>query len=368
MKLVQKIIYSLLLLMSSAPCTASSSITVRLMNQGKFSEKALSLVEHEAIKKKYADVGHIKNEQGHEQVKELFKTRVLKNSRQVASYIQNPPLSHAHCKAEKKEIICDATHTASVYYFDRKSDVLLVAAPGFGFGKEVMAVFAEMFPTYDLLLLEHRGHGLSAMPQTMVDRSAQRFFGVVPSLITWGNKEIDDLQKIVTSIKQERHRNVLGLAFCYSSLIFTYAQKKYPKLFTHMALDGAILSLVETFERIGKEKGLLSQVFGDTSLVMSLPSIESMVASSMIALVQAAKPVNLRNDHSFSAIKVPTLIWWGRQDGLVPASDFESLWKSVSVKYKMAVMTHNRHLVNHLKEKELYRWSIEQLLMQESCK
>ena len=346
----------------------ASSITLRVTDNGRSLERELLVDEYEAIKKKYANVGCIKNEQGHEQVKELFKTHVLKNSRQVASYIQNPPLPHAHCKAEKKEILCDEKQKASIYYFDRNSDVLLVAAPGFGFGKEVMAVFAEMFPLYDLVLLEHRGHGYAATPQTMVDRSAQKFFGVVPSLITWGNKEIDDLEKIVTMTKQERHKKVLGLAFCYSSLIFTHAQKKYPMLFTHIALDGAILSLVETFERIGKEKGLLSQVFGDTSSIMSFPSIESMLASSVSALVQAAKPVNLRNDHSFTALKVPTLLWWGRQDGLVPASDFESLWNRVSVNYKMAVMTHNRHLVNHLKEKELYRWSIEQLLMQDSCK
>ncbi len=364
MNLVQKVVYPFLLLLSSIMFASTPSITVRIMNTAKLSEKMLSVVEHEEIKKKYADVGLLKNEQGHEQVKELFKTRFLKNSRQVASYVQNPPLPHAHCKAEKREIICDAAYTASIYYFDRKSDVLIVAAPGFGFGKEVMALFAEMFPSYDLLLLEHRGHGLLASPQTMIDRSAQKFFGVVPSLITWGNKEIDDLEKVVTMTKQVRHKKVLGLAFCYSSLIFTHAQKKYPLLFTHMALDGTILSLVETFERIGKEKGLLAQVFGDTSSIMSMHAIESIVASSMIALIKAAKPVNLRNDLGFAALRVPTLVWWGKQDGLVPVSDFETLWNKLSVKYKMAVMTNNRHLVNHLKEKELYRWSVEQLLMQ----
>ncbi|MBL4587720.1 hypothetical protein JKY79_00045 [Candidatus Babeliales bacterium] len=341
-----------------------ATISLRLKKNGKQVERQISLEEHQNIKKKYRDVGVRSDENKKEHPKELFKTSFLKQFQKVRSFISKPPQHSLHCKANIIEVVCDKSYRTEIYFFDRKSDTLLVASPGFGFAKEIMTSFVEMFPQYDILLLEQRGHGASVLPETKMDQVVCSVLGLVPSLITWGQKEPDDLNTIVSTIRKDRHTKVVGLGFCYSSLILSQAQKKYPNLFTHLIFDGTIVSLAKTFRQIKEETGLISQVFPLAGYSHFIPDFDLLMKKSIDCLAALAQGSTLYNDVSFASLRVPVLIWYGKKDLLVPFDDFELLWDALSVNYKVALVTDNRHLVNHLKEKELYRWSVELFLNQ----
>ena len=361
----KKVGFILNILLFCAPiCLLKSAISLRLKKHGKQVERQLSLSECQNIKKKYRSVGIRSDENSKEHQKELFTTSFFKQYEKVRSFIAAPPEYALHCKADCIEIKCDERERAEVYFFDRSSDTLLVASPGFGFAKEVMTSFVEMFPKYDVLLLEQRGHGASVLPETKTDQLICSLFNIVPSLITWGKKESHDLNKIVTTIRKKRHKKVVGLGFCYSSLIFSQAQKEYPDLFTHLVFDGAILSLAGTFKRIKKETMLVNQIFPLAGRCNFMPGFDLLMKKGIDHLVSLAEGSTLYNDISFSELRIPVLLWYGKKDLLVLSDDFELLWDALSVEYKVAVMTENRHLVNHLKEKELYRWSIELFLSQ----
>lgn len=301
--------------------------------------------------------------------KPFFTTSFLKNYAAVNSFIINPPEKYAHCKGVELAAFQADGYPSRAYFFDRKSNILIVAAPGFGYAKEIMTPFVELFPRYDILLLEHRGHGQHVQLDSIYDKVLHTLWGVAPSLVKTGQPEVDDLINWIGLARKrvgyQRHKKVLGIGFCYSSLLFSTAAAQKPALFTHLVFDGAILALADVFMRMQKDVSLLSSVFIQglgASLVQHIPGYKAVMMNGQATIFSTALASTLSNFDTFPLLKLPVLIFQGQADKLVAQDDFQLLFDRLATKKKLAIITPHRHLLTYLKEKELYAWTIERFL------
>lgn len=337
--------------------------SMRVQTISKEVEVSLQQSFIESLKNRYKTIGLYKDESGTFQQKPFFTTAVIKEIMQVRERIKNPPAHLSHYKGEELALQTPDGHTIHALYFNRNSSKLLVCAPGFGFFKEVMVPFVDLYPEYDIVIMDQRGHGLEAQANSITDRFAHSIFGIVPSLITYGKKEVYDALNLVTTLHSRtgnRYNQVIGFGHCYSSLIFVRAARKFPQLFDRLIVDGTVPSLKKVFSRMQDNPFMLANLrvggIGPARL-QSSELFYSMMTKVHRQLFDAAYTSSLKNRKNLSELTIPIMFIHGHADIMVSDAEFEKLWQATASPEKVALLTDNRHLINHLKDKELYHYA-----------
>lgn len=271
----------------------------------------------------------------------------------------------------KKELEKDQTHSEKTVqtkdkkninfsFFNRNSDTLVLVGPGFTNSKEKMAPFAHMFLEYDVAILNFRGHGHSnnfrwnpLYHLTGVDHGIQL-----------GASEENDVFAVIENLKKEKkYKKVIGLGICFGAFAFAKAQamaeRAEIKLFDKLILDGCWLSLDATKNKIlndpylivspqkGGAPNFLRKIFQNKKVSNSLEWCIEKLCNIKFAHVNLEKYLK--------RISVPTLLFYGKDDLMIKRNEFEEIWNHLKTDEKVAIITDNPHVHNHLRSKELYK-------------
>lgn len=177
-----------------------------------------------------------------------------------------------------QEIIITTLDNTDIHclYFDRNSDNLVIVGPGFTNAKELFAPFVGMFPKYDIVLFDYRGHGINqkdnsawSKPLSKIKKRINKSFDVDTNITRLASIEDLDITAVVEHFKYNNNKKytcVTGLGICYSALIFLQAQALHcagKKLFDKIILDGCWLSLEKFVTKLSQDPKLLkSPQFG----------------------------------------------------------------------------------------------------------
>ena len=133
-----------------------------------------------------------------------------------------------------------------------------------------MSPFVAMFPDYDVVIFDFRGHGYR--PFSITDTETWPLsltkvgFGIDGSLVTFGLNEDKDVFAVVDGFKAlkqchygKAYKNVFGLGVCYGALIFLKTLSVYPGIFDKLVLDGCWLSLPLYIDKVTADLKTLLQ-------------------------------------------------------------------------------------------------------------
>jgi len=275
-----------------------------------------------------------------------------------------------HC-GRGKQSSCKTTdgETIDYTYFDRDSDRLVVIGAGFSNPREFMAPFVGMFDC-DVLIFDHRGHGHRPMkwynPFTWKFNLLNAFLHIDGRKIKMGKVEHNDVIAVVEKLKKQKsYRMVCGLGTCYSALTFIKAQDLYKKkmninLFDKLICDGTWISLAKQVERMVQDPKKLSHPHHGGwhrrgPLGNSWFRLVVLKLGEFLTRIPFSK-LNVELLDYVPSIDIPILYFHSKNDGFAPLDEFQSIWKNTTgTNEKIAFITSNQHVRNHLKQKELYK-------------
>ncbi len=269
------------------------------------------------------------------------------------------------------DIHTDDGVTIGATYFDRGSDTLMVIGAGFTNEREIMTPFVSMFADYDVVLFDFRGHGHN--PVSIWDPSTWNFnftkltFGVDGNLVTLGVDEDKDVFAVVDGFKRlkaeinqgKTYRRVFGLGVCYGAFIMAKSLSLNPGLFDKLILDGCWLSLPLFIEKakddlrslcVPQRGGWRNHWFFGRQVVKD--AAEYITGNFLLPL----NAISLL-DYAPNIKDTELLFFFGKDDYMIRRHEFEQLWNAFNVENnvkKTVVITSNEHVLNHLKQKELY--------------
>jgi len=257
-------------------------------------------------------------------------------------------------------------------YFDRNKNKILIIAPGLTNAKEKMAPFISMFfDDYDLLILNFRGHGdviknkINLNPLNCI---LQKILEIDLSQIRFGKEEEKDVLAAISFAKnQKEYSSISGLGVCYGALILAKTQGLFDKtnsnktkLFDNLILDGCWLSLASFKAKIisnpvlifnpqkGNASPFVRKMFQNHWFVNC---IENMLYNLSKIRFDELNVTDYLSEITTSKI----LMFYGKNDLTISRNEFEEIWASITQAPKLAVITSNEHVWNHLKQKELYK-------------
>lgn len=273
----------------------------------------------------------------------------------------------AHSPTISREWAKDRTHsnnsvitadniTINFSLFKRNSDTLVVVGPGFTNNKEKMAPFVHMFLDYDIAIINFRGHGykdtLSLNPlyhALDVDYDARL-----------GAKEEQDVVAVVDALRGS-YKNIIGLGICFGAFVFlksqAIAEQHKKPLFDKLIVDGCWLSPKEMQVKIEQDPYLITnpqQGGAPHALRRCGPSL----IGSASALLEALLGISFANIDLRSylpSVSIPILFFYGKDDRMVTRKEFEEIWRLTASSDKIAIITSNPHVHNHVRSKELYK-------------
>ena len=299
----------------------------------------------------------------------FFDTKFLRNPKAVRDWhLKNKP-----CKKNVGKLIKVMTadgHAIPCTFFDRGSSVLTIVGEGFTNEREVMTPFVDMFDT-DIVLFDFRGQGYEQFSLFNYDTwcvdLAKVTFGMDARVATLGEVEEEDVFAVVDFFKNsngKQYEQVNGVSVCYSSFIFLKAEAIWNKrhqqqLFSKIVVDGCWDSLDNVVQKIRKDPYLIlvPQTGGWNNhwLFKQEPAQEALdFLARYIFGLQFDHTVKL-TDYLSSINQTPVLFFYGKDDLMVNRSEFEALWQAFSSPHKVGVVTNNPHVINHLKQKEMYK-------------
>ena len=295
----------------------------------------------------------------------FFDVPFLLDSRRVRKYLLKPK----YYKPDVGKTILVETEDSNIVecaYFDRKSDKLLIVGGGFTNEKELMAPFLHMFPNYDIVIFDYRGHGIHdgkyLNPATWRINPAHRIFNVNIRKTRLGGEEEKDVTAVVNHFRNTKNYNqVYGLGICYSALIFIKAQSIWQKennqkLFDKIIIDGCWLSLKKFITKLSQDLKLLcSPQYGGWKKTWLHK--QSWFQKGIFGLANIVFNVDIDTVSilpHLDGINIPILYFYGKNDLVVTREEFETIWNKLDTE-KTAIITSNPHVRNHIKEKEFYK-------------
>lgn len=262
-------------------------------------------------------------------------------------------------------------------YFNRGKEKLLVIGAGFTNDREVMTPFVAMFQDYDLILFNYRGHGYQKQswlkPWQWTYRPTSKIFGVDNTKTKLGEIEELDVFAVVDYFRAiNRYKQINGLGICYSTLIFVKAQairqeQKQIKLFDKLILDGCWLSLDNFAEKIFNDPKLLfnPQNGGWSEKWLVKQQWFKNFLRWLGDYLGKKEIENIEMTNYIQKIKnTPLLLWYGKDDLTITRYEFETIVKKIETTPVTAIITSNKHVINHLKQKEFYKMACELFLEQ----
>lgn len=283
----------------------------------------------------------------------FFQPSIIKNAHKARKHhLRN------HYKSERKgELIEYKTDDGIIIhgtYFNRNSDKLLVVGEGFTNTREIMSPFIEMFPSYDIVLFDFRGHGLESKNFSL----SKRLIGVDLRKVGLGNIEELDVFAVIDGMKQrKKYTKIFGLGICYSAFIFLKAASLKKHLFDKLIIDGCWVSLPLIIEKIRKDPKLLCNPqrggWSKHSILSSvwIQDIFMWIAINILGI--SLHHISLL-DYVHTLEETEVLFFHAKDDLMIDKSEFEAIWNSITIP-KLAVITSNTHVRNHFAQKELYR-------------
>lgn len=243
-----------------------------------------------------------------------------------------------------------------------QKDIAILVGPGFTNPAERMAPFVHIFQNYDVAILNYRGHGLTPPPvYKLANWLAHKTFQVSePTKV--GAIEQNDVFAAVKFLRAQGYKKIIGMGICYSSLIFLKSQamhyeKTKEQLFDKLILDSPWISLEAFCEKLGsdpmliftpqrggwKDKWLCKKGYFQWFFPFLIKAFtdEGISGKSILPYLK-------------HIVDVPLLMWYGKDDLTVARDEFEQIWHGITNTRKTAIITSNPHVINHIKQKELY--------------
>jgi pimeloyl-ACP methyl ester carboxylesterase len=280
----------------------------------------------------------------------LFYTPFLKQTKWVRDFLLSPNHFNGH---HQKTYTNDGA-TIDYTYFDRDSDTLLVVGGGF-MNQERVASFVKMFNQYDVVLFNHRGIDYDSWN---VRPGSWFFEGLHGSNVTLGEKEEQDVIAVIYDIlKHKSYAKIYGLGLCYSAPVFIKTAVARPKLFNKLVLDGSWIHIDKVFEAYSKifwgenEDGLLRKI---------MPTDHEWYLNTFTWMSEFLSGVKLRSkpfDFSqyLKRLTSPVLFFHSSDDLLVTDNEFHDVYRLIPSNEKVAILTTNNHMSNHLKQNKIYK-------------
>lgn len=293
----------------------------------------------------------------------FFDTSFIGNASQVRSF-------HLKPKHEQREVgrVFEVTTDDGVIiegtFFDRGSDTLIIIGSGFTNEREKMSPFLHLFPSYDIALFDFRGHGYKeldlAKPRTWYKNTSEFVFGVDATISRLGACEEKDVFAVVDGLKTLKpYERVFGASLCYGSFIFLKALALRPGLFDKVIVDGCWESVGQIIQHLRQDMGLTCNP-QHGGLQDHCVWSSQWAQDAVLWFARKVAGLSYQDDLSLlnflPLIKdTPILFFYGKHDLMVDRSEFQSLWSALKSDQKSAIITSNPHVLNHIKQKELYR-------------
>jgi pimeloyl-ACP methyl ester carboxylesterase len=290
----------------------------------------------------------------------FFNTKILKNSKVMRTLMTTPSRklrASATC-GQLGSTKIDKNLTAYWTYFNRGSDTLLLVGGGLANDRDILAPFVAMFPTYDIVLFDYRGHGLNHKPRSLKGKVTKRYTGIDCSVVTLCNKEEEEVLSVLSEFKNRKnYKNTFGIGLCYSAVTFAKAQAVCPNSFDKLIFDGSWPMLKELTQKFCKDPKLfLDPQRGSTTgrLFGRIPPLRWLfrIIGEWLFGMKFDKGINALE--SFAKLNVPVLFFHSTRDLLITNEQFQRIWEIIPHNQKIAVITPERHLQNFIKHKELF--------------
>ena len=291
----------------------------------------------------------------------LFNTSFLKNTRAVREHLTNPHTFNGKQKTVKNTNKKEIHYT----YFNRKSDTLLVIAPGFPKKRESLAPFVEIFDSYDIVILDYRGFNFTERswlnPFSWRHHPSEYIINVDGNNVHMGEEEEQDILSVVNTVKNEKKYNhIFGLGTCYSSIILAKAAATQPGMFEKLILDSCPYSIKTLVKKYVEDPKLLFTQGRKGGWESKWPFRAKWIQK--ITLWVAEKLCRIKfSKYKIEAydylthLDIPILFIHGTNDALVPFNLFEKLWNSLPNKQKVALVTPYEHVFHHMRDKKQYK-------------
>jgi hypothetical protein len=260
---------------------------------------------------------------------------------------------------EKRTFLAQDGTTFTGYFFDRKSDKVVMIVPPYGARAKHIMRYAGIFKEYDVLILEYR-----VSTNTCIPAQIYSFFSA-PSTKNITNRQADIKQALLW-LQKRNYIQVVGCAQCYGSWLTLYAQEALELAgkpgFDKLIIDSCPLGSRELCKKFIQDPVAVS-TFGKREGPQWLTAVTGCylmekfwmtVTDPFYSDISIAKI--LKN------ISVPILFFHGRGDLLVDQEQFEVMYNAVDHEKKCALITPFKHLHHSLKAKELYREVTQQFI------
>ena len=294
---------------------------------------------------------------------DFFKTEIVRNPKKGRYlHLINGGQIEIVTTEDNEEIECT--------YFNRNSDQLLIIGAGFTNAREIMTPFIAMFENYDLVIFDYRGHGYKEKSWLKPWTWERPRFKVDNRKVKLGAVEEKDVFAVFDHFKNiKSYTKINGLGICYSSLIFVKAQSikenKNEKFFDKLILDGCWLSVENFTDKLMVDPKLLfkPQTGGwSESWIVKHPCFKPLMYKLRNYLAGGTPPNTKMLDYLPKINQTPILLWYGKNDLTVTREEFENILSNINTKHTIAIITSNPHVINHLKQKELYKMICELFL------
>lgn len=315
----------------------------------------------------FLDFCEVKNKHLNEYNDSYFNTHFLQQSHQVRHFIRN---FTTDCDKGIPFELDLKKYKIHGTFVDRKSKYLVIITGGFTNAHEYMASYIKLLPNYDLVFFDLPGHGLDQVePTTTSGRLSQYIIGVNMDNVTLGSREVETIQAVTSYFKARAYyKSVIGIARCYSAPFFAQAsafwQKKHvTPLFDKLLIDSAFPSfkhMTPNFPALfcSRSNAPLLRDISQTWLVkIGFVSIAEFFLSKPFSQCPPLAPF-LASLNATDMFFIHSL-----KDIAISLEDFNAIWNSLDgVENKAVLFTYNKHAMNHIKQKELYKHISEQFI------
>jgi len=298
-----------------------------------------------------------------------FNLPLLRNRQKIRRFLRKN-----NRYSEQGKPFCIETNNKKVYgtFFDRKSNYLAVISGGFTNCHEYMAPFVKLFPKYDLLFFDLPGHGLEQQQAvSLKGQLAQSILGLDLQSISLGNAEAETIIAVVKHFKEKKnYKKIAGAARCYSVPFFAQAGIDWEKensqpLFNKLILDSPFSSFQEFIPHLPLLASSRSKapLFRDLCKSWPVKTVFTKIAEYFLEVpLQECVPTG-KLLKQLTATDM--LFIHSKKDIAISNADFSLLWNELAgINNKCTLFTYNPHAMNHIKQKELYKFVTEQFIEQ----
>ncbi len=295
----------------------------------------------------------------------LLKTDLFDNSQELENVSREESVDQeSFNNATIREVVLEHKGLKiPMLHIDRSSDVVLILGQGLPAPKEAMLHYAALFKNYDIILFDYRwAHQYGWFLTTS-------FLQCAPVKKVLLNEELV-VRAILSSIKEKKYLQVVGLGVCYSNFLFAKIQSDESKLhgkgpFTHLILDSCWHSISSFAESIVKDPYLpTSPQYGGAPGWLKWLTSSRIVSYITTKLIRTCVQDVCTADY-LGSLGCPVLFIHGQKDIMVPLVQFKKLWDAADPHTRVALLTPSAH-ADSVKHSSLYRSIVESYITSET--